>query len=135
MTMIAGANVPGNGMPAERRLTSILSQEAGMGVAYVFVVIVAAAVAVFALQNGQPTALKFLTWSVDAMPLAGAILLALGAGLVVAGLPLGVERWRWRSRARSAEVRCAMLEKALGEREAALLRQRPTPPPAREATP
>ncbi|MBI3635659.1 MAG: DUF1049 domain-containing protein [Candidatus Rokubacteria bacterium] len=97
-----------------------------MGAVYVFMTIVAAAVAVFALQNGQPTAVKFLRWSLTDVPLAGAILLALAAGLVVAGVPLGLSRWRWRSRARAAEGRVAMLEKALVEKPRGA-------PPGREA--
>jgi hypothetical protein len=72
---------------------------------YLVVAILAAAVAVFALQNSEP-----------------------GLGLVVVGLPLWIRSWRWRSRALAAEARVATLDKALAEREQALMR-RPPPPP------
>ncbi len=81
-----------------------------MGVAYLLVAVIAAAVAVFALQNGQPAPVRFLGWTLDGVPLAGAILGALLAGLIVAGVPLGIARWRWRSRARLLEKRVAALE-------------------------
>ena len=101
-----------------------------MAAAYILVALISATVAVFALQNGQPTAFRFLGWSLDNVPLAGAILAALVAGLVVAGVPLALARWRWRSRNQSLEARCAMLEKALADRDAALVRE---PPPVRRA--
>jgi len=105
-----------------------------MAVGYVVAAVVAAMIAVFALQNGEPTSIRFLKWSVDAVPLAGVVLAALGAGLVVAGLPLWVQVWRWRSRARSAEARATSLEKTVADRDQALLRQKPPstrggPPP------
>jgi len=48
----------------------------------------------------------------------------------VAGVPLWLRSWRWRSQARSAEARAAMLDKALAERDQALLRRPPPEPPA-----
>ena len=99
-----------------------------MGAAYVLVALICAGVAVFALQNGQPTALKFLGWSLDGVPLAGAILVALAAGLIVAGVPLAIARWRWRARCQFLEARVGVLEKAQAEREAALARPPPMPP-------
>ncbi len=98
-----------------------------MAVGYVVAALVAAMIAVFALQNGVPTSIRFLGWSVDAVPLAGVVLIALGAGLFVAGFPLWVQVWRWRSRARSAEARAAALEKTVADRDQALLRQKPPP--------
>jgi putative membrane protein len=109
-----------------------------MGFAYLVVAVVAAAVAVFALQNGQPTPLRFLGWTIDAVPVAGAVLGALVAGLVVAGVPLSIERWRWRSRTRSLEKRVAALERTV-EAQRPVAAPAPTPapaavrPPAREA--
>ncbi len=96
-----------------------------MAVGYLVAAVVAAMIAVFALQNGVPTSVRFFTWSVEAVPLAGVVLIALAAGLVVAGLPLWVQAWRWRSRARSAEARVAALEKAVADRDQALLRLKP----------
>ena len=96
-----------------------------MGLSYVVVAIVAASVAVFALQNGSPTPVRFMFWTVEGFPLAGLILLSLACGLVVAGLPLMIQRWRLRARLRAAERRVADLEAA-----------RSSPPaPARETPP
>jgi uncharacterized integral membrane protein len=102
-----------------------------MALAYLMVALIAAAVAVFALQNSAQTSVRFLMWAFDGLPVAAVALVSLGIGLVVAGLPLWIRSWRWRSQARSAEARAAMLEKALAERnQALLLRQQSPEPPA-----
>lgn len=93
-----------------------------MAFGYLIVAVLAAAVAVFALQNSGPTSVRFLMWTVESVPVAGVALASLAVGLVVAALPLCVRVWRWHSRARSAEARIAMLEKNLVERDQALLR-------------
>jgi len=98
-----------------------------MALGYVIVALLATAVAVFALQNSAQTSVRFLVWTLDGLPVAAVVLASLGIGLVVAGVPLWFRSWRWRSQARSAEARAAMLDKALAEREQALLR-RPPPP-------
>ena len=103
-----------------------------MGIAYLVVAVLSAAAAVFALQNGQPMPLRFLVWSMEGVPLAGAILVALAAGVVLAGVPLSIDRWRWRARARSLETQVTMLERAMGERDVPLLALRPARP-VREA--
>ena len=72
-----------------------------MGLAYILVGILSAAVAVFALQNNQMMSLRFITWSLDGVPLAGAILAALAVGLILASFPLSIELWRQRSRVRT----------------------------------
>jgi len=83
-----------------------------MAFGYLIVAITAMAVTVFALQNGEPTPVRFLVWAVDGVPLAALILLSLAGGLVVAGVPLTIERWRLRARLRAAERRVAELEAA-----------------------
>ena len=98
-----------------------------MALGYVIVALLATAVAVFALQNSAQTSVRFLVWTLDGVPVAAVALASLGIGLIVAGVPLWFRSWRWRSQARSAEARAAMLDKALAEREQALLR-RPPPP-------
>ena len=98
-----------------------------MALGYVIVALLAAAVAVFALQNSAQTSVSFLVWTLDGLPVAAVALASLAIGLVVAGVPLWLRSWRWRSQARSAEARAAMLDKALAERDQALLR-RPPPP-------
>ncbi len=107
-----------------------------MAAGYLLVALVAAAIAVFALQNSAGTSVRFLAWTLDGLPLAAVALIALGAGLVVVGLPMWISRWRWRSRARACESRVAMLERALAEREEALLRRdRPREPDRRPSVP
>jgi uncharacterized integral membrane protein len=98
-----------------------------MALGYLIVALFAAAVAVFALQNSAQTSVRFLAWTLDGLPVAAVALASLGIGLVVAGVPLWLRSWRWRSQARSAEARAAMLDKALAERDQTLLR-RPPPP-------
>ena len=100
-----------------------------MGFAYIIVAILSAGVAVFALQNNTPLSVRFLAWTLDGVPLAGAILVSLATGMVVVGIPLMISRWSWRRRARAAETKADMLQAALKDREAALLAQRPAPPP------
>ena len=103
-----------------------------MAAGYLLVALVAAAIAVFALQNSAATSVRFLVWTLDDLPLAAVALIALAAGLIVAGLPLWISRWRWRSRSRVCEARAAMLERALAERDEALLRRdRPKEPDRR----
>ena len=100
-----------------------------MGFAYVIVGLLSAAVAVFALQNNQPLSLRFIAWSVDEVPLAGAVLVALAAGLILGAVPLAISSWRHRSRARALESKVEMLESALTVRDSALLTPRPVVPP------
>ena len=100
-----------------------------MGFAYIVVAILSAGVAVFALQNNTPMSVRFLAWSLEGVPLAGAILVSLATGMLVVGIPMMISRWRWRRRAQTAETRADMLQAALKDREAALLAQRPASPP------
>ena len=95
-----------------------------MAFGYLLVALLAAAVAVFALQNSGQTSVRFLMWTLEGLPLAAVALASLGIGLVVAGVPLWISSWRSRSQARASEARVAMLEKALAER------QPPPEPPA-----
>jgi uncharacterized integral membrane protein len=74
------------------------------------VAVLASAITVFALQNNEPTAVRFLVWSLDAVPLATIILLSVAAGLVLSGLPLMIDRWRLRSRTRGLEHRLTAIE-------------------------
>ena len=106
-----------------------------MAFGYLLVVLLAAAVAVVALQNSAQTSVRFLVWTLEGLPLAAVALASLGIGLVVAGLPLWIRSWHWRSRSRSAEARVAGLERALAERDQTprqpspepLVSQRPRP--------
>jgi len=99
-----------------------------MAFGYLVVALLAAAVAVFALQNSDPITVHFLFWSVRPLPVAGVALAALAVGLIVAGVPLAVARRRWRSRSQSLETRVASLESALAERDRTILSQPPPRP-------
>jgi uncharacterized integral membrane protein len=81
-----------------------------MAIGYLVVAVLAAVVAIFALQNGAPATVRFLAWNLDGVPLAGLILGAFAAGLVIAGVPLGIQRWRARSQARRLEAHVKHLE-------------------------
>jgi uncharacterized integral membrane protein len=78
---------------------------------YLIVAIVAASVAVFALQNSEPATIRFLFWVIDGVPVAALVLLSLGAGVIVAGVPLWLAGWRLRARARALEARVGALER------------------------
>jgi membrane protein len=62
-------------------------------------------VVLFAVQNGAPVTLHFLAWALVDIPLAGVVLGTLGAGALVAAVPLGMAYTRLRSRLRAAEAR------------------------------
>jgi uncharacterized integral membrane protein len=100
-----------------------------MGLAYVLVGLLSAAVAVFALQNTQPMSLKFISWSIENVPLAGAVLASLAIGLILAAVPLSIANWRLRSRVRTLEQKVSMLETTLTAREPSHLTPRPAPVP------
>jgi uncharacterized integral membrane protein len=101
-----------------------------MGLAYVIVGVLSAAIAVFALQNNQPMSLRFITWSIENVPLAGAVLASLAVGLILSAVPLSIANWRLRSRIRTLEAKVSMLESALTVREPAHLAPRaPAPAP------
>src|SRR3990172_3094058 len=82
----------------------------------------AVSVAIFALQNTDQTAVRFAFWRLDGVPIAGLVLGSLGAGLLIAGLPLWIKLSVWRARARSLETRVGALEAAVEERDRQLLR-------------
>jgi uncharacterized integral membrane protein len=96
-----------------------------MGYKYVFVAVLASAITLFALQNNTPASIRFLFWSLQAIPLATVILVSVAAGIVLAGVPLWLERWRLRARVRSLETRLAAAEARLGEHD-----RGPAPPPS-----
>lgn len=81
-----------------------------MAATYLVMAVLGAVVAVFALQNGAPATVRFLVWSLDGVPLAGLILGAFVAGLIAAGVPLGIQRWRARTQTRRLETRVRELE-------------------------
>ncbi len=88
-----------------------------MAFRYVFVAVIAVAITLFALQNSGPASVRFLFWSLEGVPLASVILVSVASGVVLVGVPLWVDRWRLRKRARGLEARVAMVEAMLAERE------------------
>jgi uncharacterized integral membrane protein len=99
-----------------------------MRLGYLVVAAVAVIVTVFALQNTDPATVRFLVWRLEAVPLAGLVLATLGAGLLIAGLPLAIRLSVWRARARTQETRASMLQAAVEERDRQLLRLPPKGP-------
>jgi uncharacterized integral membrane protein len=97
-----------------------------VGLGYLVVALVAAAIAVFALQNGEPTRVRFLVWGLEGVPMAALILISLAAGAVVVGLPLGFRVWRLRSEVRTLRGRVSALESLQAPRP-----ERPGPPASR----
>lgn len=71
---------------------------------YLVVVVVAVAVAIFALQNTLSVSVRFLAWRLEQMPLAAVVLLSLAAGIVIAGVPMWFRLWRLRSRLKGLEA-------------------------------
>lgn len=96
-----------------------------MKLGYMIVAVLAASVAVFALQNTDQTTVKFALWKLGGVPIAGLVLGSLGAGLLIAGLPLWIRLSVWRSRARSLDTRVKMLQGAVEERDRQILRMPP----------
>jgi lipopolysaccharide assembly protein A len=94
-------------------------------VGYLVVAVIAAAVAVFALQNSAPASVRFIVWSLEPVPVAALVLVSLAAGIVVAGLPLWLQRWRLRARTRALEQRVAELERIASAPRATAPRSEP----------
>ena len=80
---------------------------------YLVVAIITAAVVVFAFQNGTPVSVRFLPWTVPEVSVAAVILIALVTGLLIAAIPLWIQRWRLRVRVRALESQVRQLESAL----------------------
>ena len=91
--------------------------------------LVAAVVVVFAFQNGTPVLIRFLTWTVPSVSVAGLTLIALASGVVATGVPLGIQRWRLRARVRRLEAQVRQLETSLVDRDRALLSRPPASGP------
>ena len=87
-----------------------------MGVKYAIIAVLASAITIFALQNNAPTKVRFLVWALDGVPLATVVLVSLAAGLLLAGLPLWIDRWRLRARVRALESRLEAPDSLLTQR-------------------
>jgi uncharacterized integral membrane protein len=99
---------------------------------YLIVAVVAVAAAVFAMQNTTPVDVRFIFWQLAQTPVAAVVLASLGAGLIIAGVPLSFQLWRARRRVRAletAESDRLVSQREAAERAAAALRARSTGPP------
>ena len=81
-----------------------------MKLGYLVVAVLAVIITIFALQNTTETTVRFAIWRLDAVPIAGLVLGSLGAGLLIAGVPLWIRLGIWRSRARSLQTRLGALD-------------------------
>ena len=81
-----------------------------MKLGYLVVAALAVVITIFALQNTAQTTVRFAIWRLDAVPIAGLVLGSLGAGLLIAGVPLFIKLGIWRSRARSLQSRRGTLD-------------------------
>jgi uncharacterized integral membrane protein len=68
---------------------------------YAFVVLVAVAVAIFAMQNTATVTVQFIIWKIEQVPLAAVVLSSLAAGAIIVGLPLYFQLWRARRNVRA----------------------------------
>jgi len=82
-----------------------------MTFAYILLILVGAACAVFALQNMDPVVIRFVTWRVEGTPLGFVILLSLMGGLVFASVIGLIRHWKLRSRIRQLEAKLQALER------------------------
>lgn len=87
-----------------------------MTFAYLLLVLVGAACAIFAVQNMDPVVIRFVTWRIEGMPLSFVILLSVLGGLILASGVSLIRHWKLRSRIRQLEAKLSATE-------------RPTPPP------
>ncbi|HLF50634.1 MAG TPA: LapA family protein [Methylomirabilota bacterium] len=76
---------------------------------YVFMALVGAAAALFAVQNLDPVVVRFLVWRVEGMPLALVILLSAFIGIVFASTSGFAQQWKLRMRLRQLENHVAQL--------------------------
>ena len=81
-----------------------------MTIAYLLLVLVGAACAVFALQNMDPVVIRFVTWRAEGMPLGLVILLSVLGGVIFASGVSLIRHWKLRSRIRQLEARLSAAE-------------------------
>jgi uncharacterized integral membrane protein len=78
----------------------------------VTIAVVAAAIAVFALQNPGLVNVRFLVWSIDSVPLAAVILVSGAVGTVLVSAIALIQRWVMQSRIRRLESRLRVAEQS-----------------------
>ena len=81
-----------------------------MKLGYIVVAVLAVLITIFVLQNTTETTVRLAIWRLDGVPIAGLVLGSLGAGLLIAAIPLWIKLGIWRSRARSLQTRLGALE-------------------------
>ncbi len=85
---------------------------------YVFMALVGAAAALFAIQNLDPVVVRFLVWRVEGMPLALVILLSAFIGIVFASSSGFAREWKLRYRLRQLERQVAQIKTTESQRPA-----------------
>lgn len=85
---------------------------------YVFMALVGAAAALFAIQNLDPVVVRFLVWRVEGMPLALVILLSAFIGIVFAATSGFARELKLRFRLRQLEHQVAQLKATEAQRPA-----------------
>jgi putative membrane protein len=80
-----------------------------MAMAYLVVALLGAAVALFAVQNNNAVAVRFLVWQIEE-PLSLVVLLSVLAGIVLTALLGIVRQWKLRARIRQLEGKLARTE-------------------------
>ena len=79
-----------------------------MGVAYLLVALLGAAIAVFAIQNNSTVVIRFLAWQLEGA-LSLVILLSALVGIVLTSMLGAVRHWKLRSRIRQLENQLARI--------------------------
>ena len=79
-----------------------------MGVAYVLVALLGAAIAVFAIQNNSTVVIRFLAWQLEGA-LSLVILLSALVGIVLTSMLGAMRHWKLRSRIRQLESQLARI--------------------------
>lgn len=95
---------------------------------YLVVALLAVVVTIFAVMNSAQITVDLVVRQYE-LPLSALVLLSVAAGIAVAGIPLGLQRWRLRARTRTLEARVKMLETAVEERTRTMLGPPPPRPP------
>lgn len=85
---------------------------------YVFMALVGAAAAIFAISNLNPVVVSFLIWHTERMPLALVILLSAFIGIVFASSSGFAREWRLRLRLRQLERQVAQIKTTESQRPA-----------------
>jgi len=100
-----GVGVPAGELAGNSLYRVRMGEVEPMTILYLLIAVVVVAIAVFALQNAEQVAIRFLIWKIDRAPLAAVILISGAVGAILVSLVSFVQRWKLRSRIRELEAR------------------------------